>query len=132
MRNSGAGKGVRTLDLQLGKLSLYQLSYARLSKSRGGFSNQRKLYSGSVWCQAGRRAESPSPEILLTGPRPPCSFVPPLDVMICGADIPVGHMAGKNACPTPYGTLALSGTASIEVHGGFLCSALLKQTASSS
>lgn len=26
---SGAGKGTRTLDLKLGKLSLYQLSYTR-------------------------------------------------------------------------------------------------------
>ena len=26
-----AGKGIRTLDIQLGKLTLYQLSYARVS-----------------------------------------------------------------------------------------------------
>jgi hypothetical protein len=29
--NLGAGEGIRTLDSQLGKLELYQLSYARLS-----------------------------------------------------------------------------------------------------
>jgi hypothetical protein len=28
--NSGAGKGSRTLDLNLGKVALYQLSYSRL------------------------------------------------------------------------------------------------------
>ena len=29
MRRIGAGNGVRTRDIQLGKLTLYQLSYAR-------------------------------------------------------------------------------------------------------
>ena len=29
-----AGKGIRTLDIQLGKLTLYQLSYAREQKER--------------------------------------------------------------------------------------------------
>ena len=27
---SGAGEGIRTLDINLGKVALYQLSYARL------------------------------------------------------------------------------------------------------
>lgn len=31
----GAGDGSRTRDLQLGKLSLYQLSYARTPKTAG-------------------------------------------------------------------------------------------------
>ena len=30
---SGAGKGARTLDLDLGKVALYQLSYARESST---------------------------------------------------------------------------------------------------
>jgi hypothetical protein len=30
---SGAGNGARTRDIKLGKLALYQLSYARISKS---------------------------------------------------------------------------------------------------
>ncbi len=29
---SGAGDGVRTRDIQLGKLTLYQLSYARTAR----------------------------------------------------------------------------------------------------
>ncbi len=32
-RRERAGEGSRTLDLQLGKLSLYQLSYARVARS---------------------------------------------------------------------------------------------------
>ena len=31
-RVSGAGKGARTLDLDLGKVALYQLSYARVRR----------------------------------------------------------------------------------------------------
>ncbi len=32
--NNGAGNGTRTRDIQLGKLTLYQLSYARSGKSQ--------------------------------------------------------------------------------------------------
>ena len=31
LQTSKAGKGIRTLDIQLGKLTLYQLSYARIT-----------------------------------------------------------------------------------------------------
>ncbi len=42
MRRSGAGEGIRTLDINLGKVALYQLSYARLKMvlvdcSKSGF-----------------------------------------------------------------------------------------------
>ena len=30
--DSGAGDGIRTRDIQLGKLTLYQLSYSRLER----------------------------------------------------------------------------------------------------
>jgi hypothetical protein len=37
---NGAGEGTRTLDIQLGKLTLYQLSYARLDAlAEGQFSH---------------------------------------------------------------------------------------------
>ena len=38
---SGAGNGIRTRDPQLGKLILYQLSYARSSPERPGQFNRR-------------------------------------------------------------------------------------------
>jgi hypothetical protein len=40
-RNHGAGKEARTLDLYLGKVSLYQLSYSRMGDHR---SDQRKIH----------------------------------------------------------------------------------------
>ena len=30
LEKSGAGEGIRTLDINLGKVALYQLSYARI------------------------------------------------------------------------------------------------------
>ncbi len=36
MRRNGAGDGIRTRDINLGKVALYQLSYSRV---------ERKLYS---------------------------------------------------------------------------------------
>ena len=30
-KKSGAGEGIRTLDINLGKVALYQLSYARIN-----------------------------------------------------------------------------------------------------
>ncbi len=35
-RKNGAGKGARTLGLDLGKVALYQLSYARVNPLRAG------------------------------------------------------------------------------------------------
>ena len=45
---AGAGEGTRTLDIQLGKLTLYQLSYARSLGSRG------RLARGAGWVKVGR------------------------------------------------------------------------------
>ena len=51
---SGAGNGIRTHDIQLGRLTLYQLSYSRMDRWRGLDSNQRRRRAGrftvcSLW-----------------------------------------------------------------------------------
>ncbi len=42
----GAGDGIRTRDIQLGRLELYQLSYARLAPSLPGFPRPQRPASG--------------------------------------------------------------------------------------
>ena len=49
MHNTGAGEEVRTLDIYLGKVMLYQLSYARIKmlvKDSKGFG---RLYGLNLW-----------------------------------------------------------------------------------
>src|SRR5476649_275317 len=44
--NSGAGEESRTLDLNLGKVALYQLSYSRLECNTGGEDGNRTRLNG--------------------------------------------------------------------------------------
>ena len=64
-RKRGAGEGIRTLDIQLGKLTLYQLSYSRTQCFRAG----RAARAASGWWvgldsnqrRLSQRIYSPSP-----------------------------------------------------------------------
>ncbi len=51
---AGAGNGIRTRDFQLGKLTLYQLSYARWSKNN----NQRRVVCKGMVLGTGREVLS--------------------------------------------------------------------------
>jgi hypothetical protein len=98
--NTGAGKGIRTLDLQLGKLSLCQLSYARLSMSRVGFSNSiiprpRGLSSKRDWFWGPR--DRPTEAALLSSILPAGAFGVHDHQYSCGDD----HQAGKSNCQLP-------------------------------
>jgi hypothetical protein len=45
----GAGEGIRTLDMQLGKLPLYRLSYSRDTAMVAGFKKRRKHDLRRFW-----------------------------------------------------------------------------------
>ena len=53
---NGAGNGVRTRDLKLGKLALYQLSYARMDRQAEALFREARDLGGE--CQPMRRSDS--------------------------------------------------------------------------
>jgi hypothetical protein len=60
-KRNGAGEGTRTLDIQLGKLTLYQLSYARLDAlAEGQFSHVRARGKNARSLSVHARARPPA------------------------------------------------------------------------
>jgi hypothetical protein len=78
---SGAGNGVRTRDIQLGKLTLYQLSYARIADQQYNQSAARRQSAGRPGRRHGRvlsggerpRTRGPGSRVWTSDP----SFSPP-------------------------------------------------------
>ena len=47
---NGAGNGIRTRDIQLGRLTLYQLSYSRILKSSSSFFEAFLIITENLIC----------------------------------------------------------------------------------
>ena len=57
---SGAGEESRTLDLNLGKVALYQLSYSRIARLRISAARRGRKYSGIVRAAPARSPHEPT------------------------------------------------------------------------
>ena len=75
---SGAGEESRTLDLNLGKVALYQLSYSRVIRSAHGLRRRPSSLELYIGFRAPRRTRRPPPfAFSASGGRPPLHRAPP-------------------------------------------------------